>query len=416
MGGDSIWRKRIPAGLKSLLGAVAFAACIVGLATDGRAAGPRYLFRYTERSEPGGPLGDLARGPDGSLYATNMLGGPNGAGEVIRVSPPQAGVGAWIMTRLHAFAEDDGGGREPLAGVALGPHGELYGLASGGGERGRGLAYRLTPPARPGEPWVKDILFRFKARHGLGFSEELHLGRDGALYGVAERGGAAGCGVAFSLTPREDGALPWKYQLLAEFAPETGCSPLSRLIEDGAGNLYGSLSTGGDGTNGAVFQLRRRPNGEYRKVIIASAFGGLNFPRGDLALSPSGELFGTTYFGGFGTCGGVFRLTPPRSGETGWTSSNILELDDIDTRPCRPDGVAMSGDTLALVAFAGGPELDGALVELTPRPSDPDAYDARIRESFNAAYRGPRGAPVFGPRGELYGTTTDRVSVWRSGP
>jgi hypothetical protein len=69
----------------------------------------------------------------------------------------------------------------------------------------------------------------------------------GNLYGTNPNGGANNAGVAFELSPRPSGG--WTYTMLHAFCSQTGCAdgrvPLAGLIMDGAGNLYGTTFYGG---------------------------------------------------------------------------------------------------------------------------------------------------------------------------
>jgi uncharacterized repeat protein (TIGR03803 family) len=100
-----------------------------------------------------------------------------------------------------------------------------------------------------------------------------------------------------------------------------GASPIGNLIVDAAGNLYGTAFNGGDHGYGAVFRLTRKPNGKWVETILHSFEGPISteggttdgwFPIGGLTFDTSGNLYGTTQWGGDLTCacGSVFSLTP----------------------------------------------------------------------------------------------------------
>jgi uncharacterized repeat protein (TIGR03803 family) len=102
-----------------------------------------------------------------------------------------------------------------------------------------------------------------------------------------------------------------------------GASPIGNLVADAKGNLYGTAFNGGDHGYGAVFQLTRKPNGKWVETILHSFEGPVSteggtkdgwFPIGGLTFDTSGNLYGTTEFGGnlasgdgYGT---VFALAP----------------------------------------------------------------------------------------------------------
>src|SRR5277367_1071085 len=89
----------------------------------------------------------------------------------------------------------------------------------------------------------------------------------GKLYGTTRQGGIYGAGVVFQLSPGADGK--WTEKVLYNFCAGINCAdgnyPIAGLIEDKAGNLYGTTYYGGDGGCytgcGTVFRLERDKNG-----------------------------------------------------------------------------------------------------------------------------------------------------------
>jgi uncharacterized repeat protein (TIGR03803 family) len=78
----------------------------------------------------------------------------------------------------------------------------------------------------------------------------------GNLYGITFFSGDHGCGAAFKLTPTPDGS--WNLSVIHSFegaATEDGCNPSARLVFDTTGNLYGTTEWGGSHDLGTVFKL-----------------------------------------------------------------------------------------------------------------------------------------------------------------
>jgi uncharacterized repeat protein (TIGR03803 family) len=105
------------------------------------------------------------------------------------------------------------------------------------------------------------------------------------------------------------------YTVLYSFTggPDGG-NPASRLVRDGAGNLYGTTVFGGasnpacsNGSCGVVFKLD--PSG--RETVLHTFAGpptdGAN-PHGGVVLDSAGNLYGTTQNGGSVSNGSCFRL------------------------------------------------------------------------------------------------------------
>src|SRR6516165_8258 len=89
------------------------------------------------------------------------------------------------------------------------------------------------------------------------------------------------------------------------FAP-AGASPQAGLVMDGSGNLYGTAYSGGPSNAGTVFEIA---HGSGTLSVLASFDGsnGAN-PFGTLILDSSGNLYGTTLFGGASGFGTVFEV------------------------------------------------------------------------------------------------------------
>jgi hypothetical protein len=128
---------------------------------------------------------------------------------------------------------------------------------------------------------------------------------------------------------------PSKEKVIYSFQGGTdGTSPLSDLILDSAGNLYGTTGTGGSGKAcgnsgcGTVFELMRTQGGWKEQVLyrFAGDSDGAG-PVAGLIFDAAGNLYGTTTGGGNGgyAFGTVFKLTPNSKG--GWTHNIIYTFD-----------------------------------------------------------------------------------------
>jgi len=88
-----------------------------------------------------------------------------------------------------------------------------------------------------------------------------------------------------------------------------GHYPSAGLIQASDGNFYGMTPSGGTGTapgNGVIFRIA--PNGSYANLVKFDGFNTGAYPAAALAEGPDGNLYGTTYTGGWGGGGTVFRL------------------------------------------------------------------------------------------------------------
>jgi len=91
-----------------------------------------------------------------------------------------------------------------------------------------------------------------------------------------------------------------------------GSYPLDygRLARDASGNLFGTTQFGGSCSQGTIFQLTRNANGSWTESVLHTFCGSDgSVPLGDVALDKSGNIYGTTSGDGNGTCGTVFKLS-----------------------------------------------------------------------------------------------------------
>ncbi len=292
------------------------------------------LHDFGQGADGAGANGGLVADPDGNLYGTTIFGGAYGVGNpyggtVFQVSP---GTGAeWSEEILHNFGglPTSWGGNNPYAGLTIDGAGNLYGVASFGGpavdyDYEGGTIVELSRDA-DGAWTEKRLLHAFDVKDGSVPYAALTLDAAGNLYGTTEQGGIApcvglgddGCGVAFELSPEGDGT--WTYKVLHNFGSyaEDGIWPAAKLVFDSAGNLYGTTYYGGKGTCefgcGVVFELIPGANGNWSEKIVHTFnpnVGDGAAPYAGLILDASGNLYGTTVYGGATGRGAVFEITP----------------------------------------------------------------------------------------------------------
>jgi|ERR1700722_860148 len=149
----------------------------------------------------------------------------------------------------------------------------------------------------------------------------------GNLYGTTFYSGAYGNGMVYELTPAASG---WKQTILYSFNPNgiEGFGPTAGLIFDASGNLYGTTEFGGTGdcTNGfgcgTVFELSPSASGTWTETILHDFQGtdGWEVHAG-LVMDSAGNLYGTTANGGAYKQGTAFELSPGANGT--WTETTL---------------------------------------------------------------------------------------------
>jgi uncharacterized repeat protein (TIGR03803 family) len=283
------------------------------------------LYKFSGSPDGNGPSAALVRDSNGNLYGTTQAGGNNGG------VCPSAGCGTvfelikdgatYTEKVLFAFA---GGtdGADPT-GLVRDAAGNLYGTTPGGGPldcassaAGCGLVFKITPSGE------EVVLYRFKGSvDGASPMAPVVLDEKGNLYGTTAWGGrfggvcmSYGCGTVFKITPAGKEEVLYRFKGSAD-----GDSPMSPVILDGKGNLYGATWTGGDAKNirctiqangcGVVFELTAKGELVVLYTFMGDPVDG-QAPFAGLVLDQVGNLFGTTAWGGPSNNGTVFKVSP----------------------------------------------------------------------------------------------------------
>jgi uncharacterized repeat protein (TIGR03803 family) len=242
------------------------------------------------------PEGKLARDAAGNLYGTTFHGGYLDNGVVFKLDP------AGAETVLYTFTRD-GHGYGPVSGVVRDPKGNLYGTTLFGGDIACG-----QPPQGCGVVFKLDTAGNYTVLHAfkggvVDGSTPSGLIRDdaGNLYGTCGGGGAyGGNGVVFKVDGARNETILYSFTGGAD-----GRDPAAGVIQDAAGNFYGTTEYGGNRSYGVVFKLDTAGN----ETVLHNFNGGTDgeFPSG-LIRDNSGNLFGTTGEGGPNGYGEVFEV------------------------------------------------------------------------------------------------------------
>ncbi|HEY1883423.1 MAG TPA: choice-of-anchor tandem repeat GloVer-containing protein [Candidatus Cybelea sp.] len=200
---------------------------------------------------------------------------------------------------LHSFGSFPDA-ESPLAGMLAGKNGEYYGTTQSGGNPGNGAIYEVTAAGS------EQVIYSFQSgTDGADPVSTLIMDKKGALYGTSDTGGSSGCegpgcGTVFKLTPNQQG---WTESVLYRFTGgNDGGSPIGGLLMTKRGALLGTTVGGGSG-GGVVFELM--PSGStYTETVVHEFSGspdGLD-PTDALVSDSAGNLYGTTSEGGLTTC------------------------------------------------------------------------------------------------------------------
>jgi len=306
-------------GKVALKAAVALGVVLLPLITASPAVAQGFSVLHvfsTEAKDGYSPYPGLTADSAGNLYGTTQYGGLFDFGIVFEL--PATG-GEKVLRNFSGNL--DGG--YPVGGLILDVAGNIYGTTRVGGypncgDIGCGVVFKLGPQGK----YI--ILHAFKGQSDGSYPfGGVIRDRLGNLYGTADGGGIltgvcafGGCGVVFKLAPSGHVAALYTFTGLAD-----GFGPVAPLVRDAAGNFYGTTEWGGVGSCsigcGVVFKLDQAGN----ETVLHSFTGGTdgaNPVYGGLTLDSGGNLYGTTNGGGDlscglsnGTgCGVVFKIDP----------------------------------------------------------------------------------------------------------
>lgn len=276
-------------------------------------------------------------------------------------------------------------------------------------------------------PWARSQTFQVihdftGGADGAAPKAGLTMDGAGSLYGTASSGGIANDGYGTVYRLKRSGS-DWVCNPLYSFLETDGTSPRARVVFGPDGVLYGTTSTGGDGSNcfgscGTVFNLRpslsacRSALCPWTDTVIYKFTVDPDGDRpgyGDVLFDRAGNIYGTTVYGGMGqcyglSCGVVYELTPSRSG---WTESVLYSFSGASDGALPYNGVISdkAGNLYGTTA-GGGTSNCGVVFQLTY--SAGSGWTEYVLHSFQCGNDGsfPYAGLIFDSLGNLYGATT----------
>jgi uncharacterized repeat protein (TIGR03803 family) len=303
----------------------------------------RVFFDFSNRFKTQNPFGRLKQDLAGNFYGVTATGGTgsNAHGIIYKVSASPN----FVPTVLHVFncstSADACGPTSPLARDPA--TGDLYGSA---GFSTTAMLYKLSTSG------TLTVVYSFTGgANGDSPAGDFVIDSAWNFYGTSGGGDcvacppfpgdpfSAGCGIVYKVDASATETI------LHTFTGPDG-DFANGVVTDAAGNLYGSTFWGGDGTAACPGGTFQRPGcGVVYKIdtlgtfsVLHSFTGGSDgaFPN-SVVVDPSGNVYGSTGFGGSSTCSP--GLTPPGCGTAF----------KIDT----------SGNFSTLFTFTGGAVGDG---------------------------------------------------------
>jgi uncharacterized repeat protein (TIGR03803 family) len=336
------------------------------------------------------PVAGLIMDSSGNLYGTATGGGANGDGTVFEVAK-----GSETITTLASFNGTNGA--EPHSGLIMDSSGSLYGTTYGGGASGLGTVFEVAKGSG-----TITTLASFNGKNGEGPYGGLIMDSSGDLYGTTSEGGPTwnpyagltGDGTVFELAHRSS-----TITTLASFNVTNGEDSTAGLIMDSSGDLYGTTAEGGANLDGTVFELAHGS----KTITTLAAFNGTNGAApyvAGLIMDSSGNLYGTTSYGGASNDGTVFEVAHGSGTITTLASFN-------NTNGEYPEAALImdsAGNLYGTTAYGGvgGDGGDGTVFEVAN-----GSGTITTLASFDGTNGGlyPEAALIMDSSGNLYGTT-----------
>jgi len=350
------------------------------------------LYSFTGGNDGIYPQGTLLRDSAGNFYGTTYQGGmqgANGYGTVFKLAPDGT------ETVLHSFAGKPGDGANPNAGFIEDSAGNLYSTTINDGAYTGGTVFEIAADG------TESLLYSFCAvdypycSDGVNPYAGLIEDSAGNFYGTTSAGGGSencsfGCGTVFKLAPNGTETVLYSFK-----GESDGAVPYGGVIADRKGNLYGTTYKGGANNYGTVFKLA--PNGTetvlYSFCAQANCTDG-SYPDAGLIMKDK-NLYGTTYYGGAGY-GTVFEVAPNGT-------ETVLHSFGGGDGANPADGLLKDGaGNFYGSTVAGGTEGYGTVFQLAPDGTE------TVLHSFTDGSDGavPYGGLIM-KGAHLYGTTSE---------
>ena len=292
-------------------------------------AAPATLYSFTSGVLPTG----IAVDDRGNVFGTTFYGGADGDGSIWELAR-----GSSVPTTLYSFT--GGADGEHPRGIAVDENDNLYGVTAAGGADGLGTFFELangtqtvTATSFTSETDASDMIYH-----------------DGNRYFTADEDGADGDGSIW-LMNGDSNTPSLVYSWTVPAAP-------AGLTIDGSGNIYTVVQDGGTEGLGAIEELVRGANTITTLFNFTGGTDG-NTPIG-IVVDSSGNLFGTTEYGGVDGDGAVWELPHGAS-----TITILYSFTESTTDGGSPREIALdSRGDIYVATTAGGADADGTIFEL----------------------------------------------------
>ena len=335
------------------------------------------------------PFGSLIADANGNLFGTTAHGGASNEGTVFELVKSGS---TYSLTTLISF--NGSNGAFPFGSLIADANGNLFGTTHGDGANNDGTVFELV---KDGSTYTLTTLVSFNGSNGAAPSAGLIADANGNLFGTTYGDGINNYGTVFELV--KSGST-YTLTTLVSFNGSNGANPMSGLIADANGNLFGTTYGGGANNYGTVFELVKSGSAYTFTTLVSFNVSNGACPTSGLIADVNGDLFGTTYVGGANGAGTVFELV--KSGST-YSLTTLVSFNDSNGGNPASGLIADANGDLFGTTYAGGANGDGTVFELVKSGS---TYTLATLISFNGSNGvAPVGGLIADANGDLFGTT-----------
>ncbi len=339
----------------------------------------------------------LSAGPNGTFYGVTDSGGKYGQGTIFQVFP-------WgDITTVASFPFQAHDNQHDAVPVTYDPNnGNIYGVTMVNGQYGNGTIYQVSPTG------VFSVIHSFTGNDGAYPVASVIVGANGDLYGATALGGS-GYGVLYDYSLAKNSITDLYYF----HGNPDGANAESPLLEDVAGNLYGTTSFIGAHNSGTLWEYSPSDN----NFTVLHAFGASTtdgtVPKGRLIFGPDGNIYGVTALGGSGSAGTIYSYNP---NTTNYSIAYTFGSQLLDTSEPEEGLSVGPGNALYGTGQIGGLGGYGTVFRFDPSSGVLDNI-----HSFNGTDASlSRSGVLIGPDHNLYGTGfsggTGFGTIFRVGP
>ncbi len=263
------------------------------------------LVQFTGKTGPylgSRPCASLAPAGSGVYWGSTAYGGTHGTGTLFKFHPATD-----TLTTVAEFpALPDSGVRSlaPDDALVSDGHGYWWGTTSSGGAGHFGSVFKID--ATTGE--LTTVVEFTRGTGGRGPTRGLVSDGAGFLWGMCAQGGQ-GHGILFKVNAAT-GALTTVVEFTGQGGGNSGAVPLTALVSDGHGFLWGCTRLGGSDDAGTLFKVDIL-SGALTTLIEFDRSGTTRKgyrPRGTLVSDGHGAFLGTTQLGGKKNAGTIFKI------------------------------------------------------------------------------------------------------------